>query len=37
MHCMAGIPPAGTPFVTAASLYAANLAWAGGTGADSRG
>ncbi len=29
VHCMAGIPPAGTPFTTAAALYAANLAWAG--------
>jgi hydroxypyruvate isomerase len=28
IHCMAGIPPAGTPPVTAAALYAANLAWA---------
>ncbi|HEY0418124.1 MAG TPA: 2-oxo-tetronate isomerase, partial [Acetobacteraceae bacterium] len=28
MHCMAGIPPAGTPFATAAALFAANLAWA---------
>ena len=29
VHCMAGIPPAGTPFATAAALFAANLAWAG--------
>jgi hydroxypyruvate isomerase len=29
VHCMAGIVPAGVPAVTAASLYAANLAWAG--------
>jgi len=29
VHVMAGIPPAGTPPVTAAALYAANLAWAG--------
>jgi hydroxypyruvate isomerase len=29
IHCMAGIPPAGTSPVTAAALYAANLAWAG--------
>jgi hydroxypyruvate isomerase len=28
VHCMAGIPSAGLPEVTAASLYAANLAWA---------
>ena len=28
VHCMAGIPPAGTPPVTAAALYASNLAWA---------
>jgi hydroxypyruvate isomerase len=28
VHCMAGIPPAGTPFTTAAAVYAANLAWA---------
>ncbi len=28
MHCMAGIVPSGVPPVTAASLYAANLAWA---------
>lgn len=28
VHCMAGIPPAGTPFATAAAVYAANLAWA---------
>jgi hydroxypyruvate isomerase len=28
VHCMAGIPPAGTPFATAAALYASNLAWA---------
>ncbi len=28
VHAMAGIPPAGTNPVTAASLYAANLAWA---------
>lgn len=28
VHCMAGIVPAGVPEVTAASLYAANLAWA---------
>ncbi|MBV8397445.1 MAG: hydroxypyruvate isomerase family protein [Acetobacteraceae bacterium] len=28
VHCMAGIPPAALPEVTAASLYAANLAWA---------
>ncbi len=28
VHVMAGIPPAGTAPVTAASLYAANLAWA---------
>jgi len=26
IHCMAGIPPAGTPFTTAAAIYAANLA-----------
>ena len=26
VHCMAGIPPAGTPFATAAAIYAANLA-----------
>ena len=29
VHVMAGIPPAGTSTVTAAALYAANLAWAG--------
>ncbi len=29
MHCMAGIPPAGTSPVTAAALFATNLAWAG--------
>ena len=29
IHCMAGIPPAGTSPVTAAALYASNLAWAG--------
>jgi hydroxypyruvate isomerase len=29
MHCMAGTPPAGTPFATAAAIYAANLAAAG--------
>ncbi len=28
VHCMAGIPPAGTPHVTAAAVYAENLAWA---------
>jgi hydroxypyruvate isomerase len=28
VHCMAGIVPSGVPQVTAASLYAANLAWA---------
>ena len=28
VHCMAGIPPAGTSPVTAAAVYAANLAWA---------
>jgi hydroxypyruvate isomerase len=28
VHCMAGILPPGVPQVTAASLYAANLAWA---------
>ena len=28
VHVMAGIPPAGTSPVTAAALYAANLAWA---------
>ena len=28
VHCMAGIPGAGVPFATAASVYAANLAWA---------
>jgi hydroxypyruvate isomerase len=28
VHCMAGIPPAGTPPVTAAALFAANIAWA---------
>jgi hydroxypyruvate isomerase len=28
VHVMAGIPPAGTAPVTAAALYAANLAWA---------
>jgi hydroxypyruvate isomerase len=28
VHCMAGIPPAGTPFATAAAAYAANLSWA---------
>jgi hydroxypyruvate isomerase len=27
VHCMAGIPPAGTPHVTAAAVYADNLAW----------
>ena len=30
VHCMAGIVPAGVSQVTAASLYAANLAWASG-------
>jgi hydroxypyruvate isomerase len=29
VHCMAGIVPEGIAPVTAASLYAANLAWAG--------
>jgi hydroxypyruvate isomerase len=29
MHCMAGIPPAGTDKVTAAALFAANVAWGG--------
>jgi hydroxypyruvate isomerase len=29
VHCMAGIPPAGTSPVTAAALFASNLAWAG--------
>ena len=29
IHCMAGIPPAGTNAVTAAALYASNLAWGG--------
>lgn len=29
VHCMAGIVPEGVASVTAASLYAANLAWAG--------
>jgi hydroxypyruvate isomerase len=29
MHCMAGIPPAGTAFGTAAAMFAANVAWAG--------
>ena len=29
VHCMAGLVPEGVPPVTAASLYAANLAWAG--------
>jgi hydroxypyruvate isomerase len=29
VHCMAGIPPAGTSPVTAGAVYAANLAWAG--------
>jgi hydroxypyruvate isomerase len=29
IHCMAGIPPAGTPFAEAAAIFAANLAWAG--------
>jgi len=28
VHCMAGIPTAGTPPVTAAALFAANVAWA---------
>ena len=28
LHCMAGLVPAGLPQPTAASLYAANLAWA---------
>jgi hydroxypyruvate isomerase len=28
VHCMAGIPPAGTPFATAAALFAANVSWA---------
>jgi hydroxypyruvate isomerase len=28
VHCMAGIPPAGTPPVTAAALFASNIAWA---------
>ena len=27
VHCMAGIPLAGTAFATAAAVYAANLAW----------
>jgi hydroxypyruvate isomerase len=27
VHCMAGIPPAGTSQVTAAAVYAENLAW----------
>jgi hydroxypyruvate isomerase len=30
VHCMAGIPPAGTPPVTAAALFAGNVAWAAG-------
>ena len=29
IHCMAGIPPSGTSPITAAALFAANLAWAG--------
>ena len=29
VHCMAGIVPAGVPSITAAAIYAANLAWAG--------
>ncbi|MBC7637360.1 MAG: hydroxypyruvate isomerase family protein [Acetobacteraceae bacterium] len=29
IHCMAGIPPAGTSPITAAALFAANLTWAG--------
>ena len=29
IHCMAGIPAAGTSPVTAAALFASNLAWAG--------
>ena len=28
MHCMAGIPPAGTAFGTAAAMFATNVAWA---------
>ncbi len=28
LHCMAGIVPSGVPWDTAASLYAANIAWA---------
>jgi hydroxypyruvate isomerase len=28
VHPMAGVPPADTPFLTASSVYAANLAWA---------
>lgn len=28
VHCMAGIPPAGTPFATASALFASNVAWA---------
>lgn len=28
VHCMAGIPAAGVPWVTAAAVYAANLSWA---------
>jgi hydroxypyruvate isomerase len=28
VHCMAGIPPAGVPFATAAAVYATNVAWA---------
>ena len=28
IHCMAGIPPAGTNPVTAAALYSTNIAWA---------
>ncbi len=28
VHCMAGVPPAGTRRLTADSVYAANLAWA---------
>ncbi len=28
VHAMAGVPPQGTPFATAAAVYASNLAWA---------
>lgn len=28
MHCMAGTPPAGTAFGTAAAMFASNVAWA---------